>query len=232
MLNLPNLPVAALEERAGGLAKNSALGEPARSAVTRPSRALVNWSFQRAGWMRALAHAWWSCVACGLLSLAGQADAQVYRCGNSYSNAPCAGGKAVDVSPPTSWGQASNGAQALYLCQAFGGGQFWTTEHCRQRNALVERIENVPRDMPFDQQVELARQRVAEARTHTMPPQQGPTGRQPPISGAGTADQCRALDERVKQLDAMARAGGYAQHMDWIAHERKIARDRQFRLRC
>lgn len=38
--------------------------------------------------------------------------------------------------------------------------------------------------------------------------------------------------ERVKQLDAMARAGGHAQRMDWIAHEHKTARDRQFRLPC
>lgn len=170
-------------------------------------------------------------AATSLVALGTHADGQVYRCGSSYSHTPCAGGKEVDVSPPLHWKEEKGATQSLYLCQAFGGGRFWTTEPCAQRDALVERIEAVPRGMPFEQQVELARQRVNEAQRAAAPQQDAP--RRPNTGpGSNVAFQCRSLDERVKQLDAMARAGGGPQHMDWIAHERKTARDKQFRLRC
>ena len=43
---------------------------------------------------------------------------------------------------------------------------------------------------------------------------------------------CQWLESRITQLDSMARAGGPAQYLDWMAGERKKARDEQFRLRC
>lgn len=42
-----------------------------------------------------------------------------------------------------------------------------THEHCRQRGALIERIEPVPSDMLFEQQVELARECLAQGRRST-----------------------------------------------------------------
>lgn len=44
--------------------------------------------------------------------------------------------------------------------------------------------------------------------------------------------QCAALESRIRYLDQLARSGGNAQYMDWIANERKQARDQQFRIRC
>jgi hypothetical protein len=44
--------------------------------------------------------------------------------------------------------------------------------------------------------------------------------------------ECQALDERIKYLDAMARQPQSGQMQDWISNERKIARDRQFRIPC
>ena len=96
-------------------------------------------------------------VALALLLFAAAPSAQVYRCGNAYSSKPCAGGQPVDTSPTMSLGGAAAGTATLYLCQSYGGGLFWTREHCAQRNALVERMESVPADMPFERQVELAR---------------------------------------------------------------------------
>jgi hypothetical protein len=173
----------------------------------------------------------WRLLSCmALVALPIASESQVYRCGNAYSHAPCAGAKEIDTSPTLRWDHAKGGATTLYLCQAYRGGQFWTREHCGPRDALVERMESVPGDIPFEQQVELARERVAEARRSQVIASPGT-----PLSPAPAADRvgrCGFLEERVRHLDAMARAGGHAGYMDWIAHERKTVRDQQFRLRC
>lgn len=136
-------------------------------------------------WLRAV------CCALGVAALAFSAEAQVYRCGNTYSNVPCTGAKEVDTSPTLSWGQAKGGTETLYLCQAYGGGQFWTRQHCRQRDALVERMESVPSGMPFEQQVELGRQRLAQSRPETEAP--SPTSRGQPTLAAARAGRCSYL---------------------------------------
>lgn len=166
-----------------------------------------------------------------VLAPMSDANAQVYRCGNTYSNAPCAGGKPVDTSPTLNWGGARAGATTLYLCQGYGGGRFWTREHCASREALVDRMESVPANLSFNQQVELAQSQVERKRAVAQPAPAQP-GVQGTSNGDGNRSQCHQLDERVKYLDQAARAGGRAQYMDRIAHERKLARDQQFRLRC
>lgn len=104
------------------------------------------------------------CCALVLVVLAFGAEAQIYRCANTDSNVPCPGAKEVDTSPALSWDQAKGSTEALHLCQAFGGGQFCTNQHCRQRDTLVERIKSVPSGAPFEQQGELGRQRLAQSR--------------------------------------------------------------------
>lgn len=46
----------------------------------------------------------------------------------------------------------------IYRCRAYGGGQFWSEQHCQQHGALVERIESVPAGMSFERQVKVAEQ--------------------------------------------------------------------------
>lgn len=46
------------------------------------------------------------------------------------------------------------------------------------------------------------------------------------------ASECKALDEHIKHLDAMARQPLDAQTQDWIKARRKADRDRQFAIRC
>lgn len=57
-------------------------------------------------------------------------------------------GAAVQAEPP---GQ-------IYRCRAYGGGQFWSSVHCQQHGALIERIESVPAGMNFERQVKVAEQ--------------------------------------------------------------------------
>ncbi len=44
--------------------------------------------------------------------------------------------------------------------------------------------------------------------------------------------ECKALDDYIKYLDALARQPQTMQTQDWIRDERKSARDRQFTIRC
>lgn len=60
---------------------------------------------------------------------------------------------AADAEPP---GQ-------IYRCRAYGGGQFWSSEHCQQHGALIERIESVPAGMSFERQVKVAEQGAGRA---------------------------------------------------------------------
>lgn len=47
-----------------------------------------------------------------------------------------------------------------------------------------------------------------------------------------TTSECKALDEHIKYLDALARQPQSGQMQDWIRDQRKKARDRQFAIRC
>lgn len=51
-------------------------------------------------------------------------------------------------------------------------------------------------------------------------------------SPSSNASECKALDEHIKYLDAMARQPHSGQMQDWIKDQRKKDRDRQFALRC
>lgn len=44
--------------------------------------------------------------------------------------------------------------------------------------------------------------------------------------------ECRYLDARIAELDALARRPHTGQMQDWIRSQRQQARDRQFELRC
>ena len=116
-----------------------------------------------------------------------------------------------------------------YLCKAYSGGTFWSQAHCGVHNALIESIVSVPDSLPFDQQVRLGEQhrQQSSASTNTTTNilvQQAP--------GPDRTTQCRNLENRVNQLDAMARQPQSGQMQDWIRDQRRAARDGQFHLGC
>jgi len=118
-------------------------------------------------------------------------------------------------------------ADTLYLCEAFAGGQFWSSGHCSKNQALIKRMFEVPGGLPFDQQVALGQQRLNGASGGT----QRSTAQQPVQTG-GTTAECTALKDRIVYLDALARQPQSGQTQDRIRDEKKQVRDRQFRLRC
>lgn len=155
----------------------------------------------------------------------GTANAQVYRCGNSYSSEPCQGGHEVDVSPTLSDPRGA-ATREIFLCRSNSNRYYWNAEHCSVRGWSVERIARVPRDASWQAQVEIAQEDRVNAET---------TARTPAYAGDFTNARepsnqriCQQLDARIKRLDSMARANSTA----WITEERRLARDRQFRLGC
>ena len=124
-------------------------------------------------------------------------------------------------------------AGSIYLCKSYGGGTFWSSAHCGTQKATIERIVSVPDNMPFEQQVQLGNQAVAEAAKLTAPPPQTTTQRSSQtVTRRQIADQCAALDEQIRHLDSMARQPQSASAQDQISQRRQAARDRQFQLRC
>ena len=121
-------------------------------------------------------------------------------------------------------------AATIYLCKAYQGGLFWSSQHCGKHTAFIERMDYVPDNMPFEHQVEIARQQRAEALRRAAPPPD--TSGLVVIGKRTPPPQCQSLTERVIQLDAMARQGRSAQGQEAIRIERDRIRRLQFELKC
>lgn len=141
-------------------------------------------------------------LALCLYPLASQA--QVYRCGNSYGSAPCAGAKTVEAEPviqahPGTPGRATSGTPAPGAPRK------------RRRNADNEAREWERTERELDK---------AQA---TPPPQR---------QARPDAAQCAAANQRIKKIDELARRGGSVTQMERLREDRQNARDRQFRAGC
>ena len=160
-----------------------------------------------------------------------QAIAQpIYRCGNSYSQEACKGSKVVEDKTTTLHSGHSGGT--VYLCKGHGGGLFWSSSQCGQHNAFLERTETVPSGLPWDQKVAQAEAQWRKTQRNTEAPAVVYQNRPTQPAEPGKKQACDALEERVKALDSMGRAGSQYYDLDWVRRERKVARDEQYRLKC
>lgn len=143
---------------------------------------------------------WLALCLCPLAS-----QAQVYRCGNSYSSAPCADGKTVEVEPgvvahPSTPDSAASGTPAP-------GAPRKRRRHADNNEAREwERTE-----------------RELDKAQATPPPQR---------QARPDAAQCAAASQRIKKIDELARRGGSVAQMERLREDRQNARDRQFRAGC
>ena len=175
----------------------------------------------------------WIPISLFVLTLAtgATAQAQVFRCGSTYSDEPCKGAKVIDASPVVS-DPSGPRTKEIYLCRAPQGGLYWTAEHCVQRGWTIERIQRVPANVSWNDQVAVGRSQKAEAEAMAAAPVQTYSAPAPLASTNGKNAACSSLDERVNMLDSMGRAGSRYYDLDWVRRERKEARDQQHRLRC
>lgn len=128
--------------------------------------------------------------------------------------------------------QAQAQDATIYLCKSYAGGTFWSNAHCRQHNALIERIVSVPNGLPFQQQVDLAEQDRAAAAALTAPPTRSRSTNAQATAASSKQIECKALEQEIANWDAQARLPQSGRMQDWIASQREKARTRQFRLRC
>lgn len=165
------------------------------------------------------------------------ANAQsVHRCGSQYSDKPCTGGKVVDVSPAVRSLDSTSGASGgqVFLCVHHGGRRFWSSTHCREQQALVERIESVPAHLPWSEQVQIAEQKTRQGYSTQRQQMQarGAASAGVTAPGNGTRQNCSHWNEQVARYDAMARQPQSPATQGWIAERRKETRDAQFRAGC
>lgn len=182
------------------------------------------------------------------------AEQTVYRCGNSYMQTPCAGGKPIEDGLSTLHGstQAAPGQTTVYLCQGQGGGQFWAREHCGQHHATIDRMETVPASLAWPQQVQQAQRQWDQARSLTAPaiPQTLPRSntlrsneatqwaraarveQQAAQRDARHVAACTALQERLDKLDNQARAGITGPGMEQQRSARRKAQEAYRKQGC
>ena len=159
--------------------------------------------------------------------------AQVYRCGSTYSQEPCKGGREVDVSPTLS---DPSGPQTtvIYLCRSREGSLFWLQERCASRGWTLERSATVSNRVSWANQVQEGQRQYAEGEALSA----APVARQIDASPSQVnreqirRQECAALDEQVNTYDAMGRVGSRVYSLDDLRSRRKAARDAQYRLRC
>ena len=143
--------------------------------------------------------------------LPATASAQpIFRCGNTYSQEACKGGKVVEDKTTTL--HSGHLGSTVYLCKSHGGGLFWSSAQCSQHNAFLERTETVPSGLPWDQKVAQAEAQWCRTQRNTAAPAVVYQNRPTQPAEPGKKQVCDALDERVKMLDSMGRAG--SQHYD------------------
>jgi hypothetical protein len=125
-------------------------------------------------------------------------------------------------------------AATVYLCRAYSGGMFWSNKHCNQQSASIIRIANVPDGMSWDNQVALAEQQRSEGEALVAPPRRNPSAQSSTTTNVRVdkRSQCAALDQRINDLDALARQGQSGTSQQSIREQRQTARDQQFRLGC
>jgi hypothetical protein len=99
-------------------------------------------------------------------------------------------------------------AATIYYCKAYSGGMFWSKAECSLQKAVIDRTANVPDDIPFSQQVELAKQQLESAKRLYPQP----------------AQQSHSVDSSCVQLVAERRAlDQITEKMIWVPIEKQNA---------
>lgn len=120
-------------------------------------------------------------------------------------------------------------SHTLYRCKPYAGGVFWSTRHCNQQKALVDRMVTVPRNLTLQQKIALA-ERTSQSTGNAAP--RLPVAQPSSSSPVDKLSECKLLDEKIRRIDARTRQPLSGSEQDWWKARRQEARDSQFRLRC
>lgn len=125
---------------------------------------------------------------------------------------------------------SGHSGSTIYLCKGHGDGLFWSSHSCGQHNAFLERTETVPSGLPWDQKVAQAEAQWRRIQRNTAALAVVFQNRTTQPAEPGKKQVCATLEERVKALDSMVRAGSQYYDLNWVHRELKLARDKHYRL--
>lgn len=84
------------------------------------------------------------------------------------------------------------GAAKIYHCRAYVGGEFFSNGQCGQQKAAGVGVYDVPDGMPFDQQVDLVKQRLGQSSAaQTREDQEN-----------SRSHECAAIERQLKELSS------------------------------
>ena len=125
-------------------------------------------------------------------------------------------------------------ADALYRCKTYSGGLFWSRDHCQAHQALIDRIEQVPGGLKFEQQVKLAEQGASKAAkvvavdvTETEE-----AAHKRAKAAAKHQARCQRLRDDLAEQDSRSRQQTTAKRQDQIAAKKQKLQDEGAQLGC
>lgn len=156
-----------------------------------------------------------------------ESTGQIYRCGNTYSNAPCEGGQ--QIAQQSSRPVDRSETKEIYLCKDFQDRLTWESVPCSANGRFMDRIARVPAHVSWEEQVAIARQQRDKA--HAIAAEQVVPVASRSVSS--TPSECQMIEQHIRALDAECRVNACGmKRLDDIRAARKEARDRQFRIGC
>lgn len=78
-----------------------------------------------------------------------QSPGQIYRCGNTYSNAPCKGGQ--QIAQQSSRPVDRSETKEIYLCKDFQDRLTWESVPCSANGRFMDRIARVPAHVSWEE---------------------------------------------------------------------------------
>jgi hypothetical protein len=128
-------------------------------------------------------------------------------------------------------------ADTLYHCKAYSGGQFWSKQHCQEREALVDRIVNVPSGLKWSEQVRLAEQGSKAtakelARSERTAEADDKATRQQVKARQRHERRCTELQQDMDRQDSMARQGASGRKLERIAKRKQDLQERRQLAGC
>ena len=160
-----------------------------------------------------------------LLALALDASAQIYRCGNSYSHSPCAGGQSGKIVDSENFSVISQAEkQIIRECRA-GGGTYWSNGDCKNGDVQIGQYET-PKGLSFNEQVYIANMKKQQQQ---QPRQQQGSSSGGKSDGSSNSSICSSLDEEIKSIDAAMRQPQSASSMNHYTQRRRSLSDQKYR---
>ncbi len=125
-------------------------------------------------------------------------------------------------------------ADPLYRCKTYSGGLFWSRDHCQTHQALIDRIEQVPGGLKFEQQVKLAEQGASKAAKMVAVDvtETAEAAEKRAKAAAKHQARCQRLQDDVAEQDSRSRQQTTAKRQDQIAAKKQKLQDEHTRLGC